>query len=128
MDAMLFLVGGLVIGIAHFKMELLIRGESFKVILGISVVLFLACPALILAGVCRSLPCGALLSPLISLGLFRLCRKIFLSRVKREPVDTFLDWRAGLAADRIFNVVFFVSASWLWILTALAAKLLAKLG
>lgn len=128
MNTLVILVGGLVIGIAHLKMDLLIRKDSYRIILGVSVVLFLLCPVLILTGTFRHPVCGALLSPLMSLGLFRVGRRVFLAHVGREPIDTFFNWREGPTADRIFNIVYFVLATWLWLFTPLAAKQLVNLG
>ena len=128
MRIFIILTGGIVIGIAHFKMELLIQKQSFRIILWASILLFLACLMLILTGAISDPIYGALISPLVSLGVFRLCRRIFLRRMGREPSDTFLNWQDSLAADRLFNVVFFVLASWLWIISPLAAKLLFRLA
>jgi len=117
-----------VIWIFIFKRELLIREESFRLILGLSVILFLVGILLHFTKVGRDSPCGALLSPLVSLGLFRLCRKIFLGRFKREAKDTYLIWDAGLAADRIFNIAYFSLAGLLLMLTTIGMLELAKAG
>ncbi len=128
MDIFYFFAGGLVILIANLKMELLIEKESFKLLLGVSVVLFLVGVALHFTEAGRTSTSGALLAPLISLTLFRLCRRVFVGRYHREPKDTFLHWGDGLAADKVFNVVYFVSATWLWMLVTIGMEELAKAG
>lgn len=112
--------------VALFKRELLIEKESFRLILGISIALFLAGLMLHFTEAGRDSSSGALLAPLLSLGLFRLCRKIFLKRYGREPRDTFFVWEAGLAADRFFNIAYFSLAGWLWMLAAIGMIELAK--
>jgi len=128
MDYFYVFTGMFVIGVAWFRMELLIWKESFRIILGISIALF--CTGLILhfTQAERASPYGALLTPLLSLGLFRLCRKFFISRFKHEPRDTYLNWEKGFGADQIFNVVYFVSAHLLLMLTIIGMMELAKAG
>jgi hypothetical protein len=128
MDILLFSVGGLVFVIALFKRELLVERESFRLILGISALLFIAGLALHFSAAWRDSNCGALLVPLISLGFYRLCRKIFLWLFKREPRDTYLDWSPGMGADRLFNIVYFVFGGWLWMLVTILMLELAKSG
>ena len=110
-----FSIGGLVFAIGIFKRDLLVRRDSFNIVLGLSIILSLAGLTLhfVTPGGCPG--SGALLSPLLSLGLFRLCPGMFLVRFKREPRDTWLNWESGMGADRVFNIVYFVSAGWLWI-------------
>ena len=72
--------------------------------------------------------CGALAIPLLSLGLFRLYRNVFLKRLKREPKDTFLNSEAGLGADMFFNFMFFVSAMFLGMFIAIGMIELSKVG
>lgn len=50
---------------------------------------------------------GALLAPLLTLAYFRLCRKLFLRLVKREPIDTAFNWTPGLVKDRAFAFAYF---------------------
>ena len=128
MNPLFFAIGGFVILIALCKRELLVEKESFRGILIISTALFLIGMVLHFMEAWRDSISGSLLSPLISLGLFRLCRRIFLNRFKREPKDTFLNWQAGMAPDRFFNVLYFVSASWLWAIIPFLTKQLAKVG
>lgn len=118
MDPIFFSIGGLVFAIGIFRRELLVQKETFRIILGVSVALFLAGLIIHFATPGRYPGSGALLSPLLSLGLFRLCRRVFLKRLKREPRDTWLNWDQGMGADRMFNILYFVSAGWLWILVA----------
>jgi len=44
----------------------------------------------------------ALASPLLHVLAFRRAYSLFLRVVHREPRDTFLNWKPGLAADRMF--------------------------
>lgn len=88
------------------KRELLIEKESFRLILGISIALFVAEFALHFTNVGRSPASGGLLCPLLSLLLYRLLRKWFIRWFKHEPRDTFLNWESGLAEERIFNILY----------------------
>lgn len=119
MNPLLFSVGGLVFVIGIFKRELLVQRNSFMIILAISVALFLA--GLVLHFAYNGLypGSGALLSPLVSLALYRCFFGIFVATYGRQPLDTWLDWREGMAPDRIFNILYFVTAGASW--TVLAA-------
>lgn len=128
MDLFYFCSGGLVFGIALFKRELLIVNTSFKILLLISVVLFLVGLALHFTQAAQDSTSGALLSPLLSLALFRIFRRIFLQRFKREPCDTWFNWQVGMGADRVFNIVYFVSALFVWMFTTVGMIELAKAG
>jgi O-antigen/teichoic acid export membrane protein len=128
LDPFYFVAGGFVFTLAWFKLNLLNEEQSFRLILVISVVLFLAGLVLHFTEFGRHSASGALLNPIVSLGLFRLCRRIFLRRLKREPRDTFLDWSPGMGADQLFNVVYFALGILLWILIPLGAERLAKAG
>ena len=127
-DLLYIFIGGFVIWIFIFKRELLIDEKSFRVILGISVALFIVGIMLHFTEAGRYSASGALLSPPVSLGLFRLCRKVFLRKFNREPKDTFLNWDAGLAADRVFNIVYGTLASLLGMIIAGGMLQLAKAG
>lgn len=118
MNPLLFSLGGLVFVVGIFRRELLIQRNSFIVILIISVALFLAGLVVHFAynGVCRG--SGALLSPLV-LALYRWFYHIFLTSYGRPPLDTWLDWREGMAPDRILNILYFVTGGFCW--TVLAA-------
>jgi hypothetical protein len=128
MDAIYFSIGGFVFAIAIFKRELLIQRGAVKIIFGVSVGLFIAGVILHFTGEGRDSTCGALLSPLLSLGLFRLCRRVFLKRYQREPNDSWLDWSEGMGADRVFNIVYFVTALWLWMVITIGMLELGKAG
>lgn len=118
MNPYYFSIGGLVWIIALFKRELLIERKTFRIILVISIALFLTGLVHYFTAAGRYPGSGALLSPLLSLGVFRLFRSIFLMRLKREPRDTWLNWGEGMGADRVFNIMYFVLAAWLWIFVA----------
>src|SRR5712664_2912063 len=89
--------------IALFKRELLVQKGSFRIILGASIALFVCSFGLHIAERNPGSFSGALLAPLLSLGLYRFYRVLFVKRVHREPRDTFLDWKSGLRGDRLFN-------------------------
>lgn len=116
-------IAGFVLTIAFFGRELLIKRGSLKVIFGVSLVLFVT--AVFLTIFMRGEPTlfPSLMNPLVSLGLFLLMRKLFVRWKNREPIDTFLDWRRGLAADRWFNILYFSLGTWLLFLLYIAANL-----
>lgn len=118
MEPIYFSIGGLVFAVGIFKRELLIQSQGLKIILGVSTALFLACLALHFRAPGQHPSSGALLCPLISLGLFHLFRRLFLWRFQREPKDTWLNWDPGQGPDRLFNILFFVLTGWLWIFLA----------
>lgn len=126
MDPFYFAIGGFVIVIAIFRREILIEQPTFGIVLALSAALFIVGLVLSFAEADRHSMSGALLCPLISLGLFRVLRHFFLQRFKHEPVDTFLNWGRGLAADRLFNIVYFVTASWLWMFLPFVINQLAN--
>lgn len=126
MNGLYFLLGGIVLIIAFFKRELLVNKKSFTVILALSVALFLVGFLLHIKGEGRGSASGALLFPLLSLGLYRLCRRAFIWRFKREPRDTAFDWSEGMGPDRIFNILFFVLSAWLMVLIAYFMTELSK--
>jgi hypothetical protein len=126
MDIIIFFIGGFVWYIALMKRELLIRSDSFRVILTISVMLFVAGAFLAFTRPSQDIGYGALLSPLMSLGLFRLFRKLFLMRYRREPRDTFMNWEADLGADRLFNIAYFMLAGLLWMVAPSCMEEVAK--
>ena len=72
MSAIYFSIGGLVFAIGIFNRDLLVRKESFRIILGVSVVLFLAGLIIHFTTPARYFGSGALLAPLLSLALFHL--------------------------------------------------------
>jgi hypothetical protein len=121
MDYIYVAIGGFVIYIALMKRELLIQKRSFRIILLLSITLFLAGlvdVAFYLVGRGRHFVSGALLCPLITLAQYRLSRRVFLKYVKREPKDTFFIWSGkDLGKDRLFNILYFVLAFWILGLT-----------
>jgi hypothetical protein len=114
MDYFYIFIGGFVIYTALLKKELLIQKRSFRIILLVSVILFLiglVDVALYLIGMGRYFVSGALLCPLITLAQYRLSRKVFLKYVKREPKDTFFIYSGkDLGKDRLFNILYFTLA------------------
>jgi hypothetical protein len=129
MDLIYILSGGFVVLIFILKMELLIETRSFRIIFWISLALFLLGLVLHFTEVGRRHTLsGSPVVPLITLGLFQLCRNVFLKRFDREPRDTFLNWSSGMVADRVFNIVYFAAAAWLWLLIPIGMDLLMKAG
>jgi hypothetical protein len=126
MNLFYFVIGGFVLLIFVFRSQLLIQEDSFKLILGISVVLFVA--GLTLHFIGREDGSGALLCPLISLGLYRLFRKVFLRCFKHEPRDTVFNWTRGMGEDRVFNILYFMFAFCLWVLLPFGMEQLVKVG
>lgn len=121
-------LGMLIAGLALFKRELLVERTSFIVVLLVSIVLFICGVIIHFSGGDRDSSCGALLTPLLSLGLYRGCRRLFLRVHEHEPNDTYLNWESGLGADRVFNIVFFGGTFLLFMLTTLGGIKLARAG
>jgi uncharacterized membrane protein len=128
MDFLYILVGGFVLGIILFRRNLLLETESFRIILGVSFLVFLAGLVLHFTEAGRYTMSGALLSPLLSLILFLICRRIFILCFKHEPQDTFLNFEAGKDEDRIFNIIYFTAGFCLVMLAAILMEELAKAG
>jgi hypothetical protein len=128
MDYLLFFSGLFVTCIALFKRELLVNRQSFQIILVFSLASFILAIALHFTEPGRRSSSGALLTPLISLGLYRFGRSIFVRRFNHEPRDTYMDWSPGMAADRVFNIVYFVVSFWLAMLTAIGMEELGNRG
>jgi len=109
-----FVIGGFVIYTFLLKRELLVQKISFRVILSASIILFLVGLvdlALFFMDKGRYFVSGALMCPLITLAQYRLCRRVFLKYVKREPKETFLVYSGkDLGKDRIFNILYFAIA------------------
>lgn len=132
MDYVYLAIGGFVVYTFLMKRELLIQKRSFRIILLVSVILFLAGlmdMTLYLAGGKRYFVSGALLCPLITLAQYWLSRRVFLKYVKREPKDTFFIWSGkDLGKDRLFNVLYFVPAFWILIFVIGGVERLALIG
>lgn len=113
-----------------FRRELLIENESFQIILGISILLFIAGVVLHFA-VTEETPgwmSGPLLVPLLSLFLFRLLRRLFLKWFKHEPRDTFFNWESGLGEDRVFNILYWILAFVMFMLAVALMEALTNAG
>ena len=125
----LYIFAGLFVNLIFlFNRNLLIETENFKLILGISIALFVGGVVLHFTDVGRFSASGALLCPLVSLLLFRLFRKLFIKWCKHEPRDTFHNWQSGLGEDRIFNIVYWVLTVWLGMFAIIGMEELAKAG
>jgi hypothetical protein len=114
--------------IALFDRDILIQKRSFRIILALSIIMFLAGVLLHLIGETASSLAGALFTPLLSLLIFRFCRRVFLKRYQREPRDTWFKWANGLGADRFFNIVYFASSIWLELLAMGTTMHMARSG
>ncbi|MDQ3007579.1 MAG: hypothetical protein M3R47_19625 [Chloroflexota bacterium] len=129
MDYLYFAIGGFVICAGIFKRDLLTQKRSFRLILLVSVALFLVGAVLHFTEVGRNSISGALLCPLITLAQYRLSRKVFLKYVKREPKDTFFIYTGkDLGKDRLFSLLYFIPATWLLMLVPVVMEKLAKAG
>lgn len=104
-------IAGFVWAIAFFDRRLLIKRESRETIFIISLALFVAAIVVPIFKLGEPVLFPSLMNPLLSLGLFLLLRKLFIRWKKREPLDTFMDWRRDLTADRLFNVLYFSLAT-----------------
>jgi hypothetical protein len=122
------LTGGLAIWSQILGIEILIKDSTFRFLLAISSVLFVIGVIFHYAPAGRQSTCGALLAPLPSLGLFRVCRKLFARWTGRDPKDTFLRWDRGLGPDQLFNVIYFILAFLLLVLTTIGMIELRKHG
>lgn len=119
MNPYYFAVGGFVFAIFVFKRELLVRRGSFAVILIAASALFVLGIILRINAEDKSSAAGALLVPLLSLLAYRLSRALFVRSMGRQPQDTYLNWSKGLAADRVFNILYVAVAGCIWIFTPL---------
>ncbi len=52
----------------------------------------------------------ALSSPIVHFWYFQLLRRLFIARMKREPVDVAINFNSGLMPDRIFAFSFVLGA------------------
>jgi len=127
MDYVYVFTGMFMSVIALFERDLLIQKRSFRMILGVSITLFLAGLLLHFTSAWDS-SCGALLTPLFSVVVFRICRRGFLRRYKQEPKDTWLNWTENMGAHRLFNIVYFGSSLLFELLAMGGMMKLAKVG
>ena len=127
MEPVYFFSGGLILIIFLIKRELLI-GDSRFIILILAVAMFLAGIALHFTASGRDSASAAFVCPLITLGVFQIARRMFYTKVKREPSDTFLNFKRGIGADAVFNVIFATLAALIWIFVPLLMHRLAKAG
>jgi hypothetical protein len=129
MDIIYIAAGQFVNLIFLFRRELLIEKESFKLILGASIILFVLGVVLHFTGDAgRYSTSGALLSPLPSLALYRFFHKLFVKWFKHEPRDTFFNWETGLGEDRIFNIAYGVLSSLFTLFAMSGMKSLTEAG
>ena len=110
MEKVYLALGGFVIAVALFKRELLFNPESHRIILIIAAVMFVVGAVLVFGQIQPNSAAGALMSPLFTDGLFWVMRKLFRWRFERDPRDTFMNWKPGMAADRFFNITYFTVA------------------
>ena len=115
------IAAGFVLIIAFYDRNLLIRPASRETIAIVSFALFAAAivASLVLPG---PVLFPSLMNPLLSLGLFLLMRKLFIRWKKREPLDTFMNWKRGLAADRLFNILYATLSVFLLLLLWIGAQ------
>lgn len=123
MDFVWIIIGGFVLFIGLGMREWLFDRRTRALIFCVSAALLVA--ALVLTAVTYKSPAlfPSLLNPSVSLGLFVVMHKGFVRWQKRDPKDTFMDWRRGLAPDRLFNILYFMLGIALWMLLCAAASL-----
>src|SRR5678815_2536838 len=123
MDFVWIIIGGFVLFIGLGVREWLFDRQTRVFIFCVSAALLVA--SLILTACTYKSPAlfPSLLNPSVSLGLFVVMHKGFVRWQKRDPKDTFMDWRRGLAPDRLFNILFFMLGIALWMLLCVAASL-----
>ena len=127
-DYLFIPIGLFIPAVVLFKRELLIEKPTVLILTVVSAVLFILGLALHFTDVGRFSSSGALLTPLMSLGFYRLSRRIFVKHIRHEPRDTYMNWSPGMAADRLFNIVFFMGCWLLAMLNAIGMEELAKRG
>ncbi|HEX2867537.1 MAG TPA: hypothetical protein VHO03_10875 [Ignavibacteriales bacterium] len=112
LDLTLFIVllGTFGLWIFGIKRELFIRPKSFKLILIISIVLFIMAYVLPVFDAFKNKPVNILKLPILALFLYRILRAFFRKMNDREPKDTFWvmhTWE-GIWADTVFNISFWL--------------------
>lgn len=127
-DYLFVAVGMFVPGVVLFKRELLVKVGPSGSIFAVSLALFILGIAFHFTDVGRHSLSGALLSPLMCFGLYKFLRNRFVAYAKHEPRDTYMDWTPGMAADRVFNIVYFSAAFLLTMFTATGMEELGKRG
>jgi len=123
MDFVWIIIGGFVLFIGLGVREWLFDRRTRGMIFSVSAALVVA--ALILTAFTYKSPAlfPSLLNPSVSLGLFVVMHKGFVRWQKRDPKDTFMDWRRGLGPDRLFNILYLMLSIVLWMLLCTAASL-----
>jgi hypothetical protein len=123
MDVVWIIIGGFVLFIGLSVRAWLFDRQTRAVIFGVTAALLVA--GLILTAATYKSPAlfPSLLNPSVSLGLFVVMHKGFVRWQKRDPIDTFMDWRRGLAPDRLFNILYLTLGLALWMLLCVAANL-----
>ena len=114
MDIVFFALGGFVIAVVLFRRQLLFEPESHRIIFGSAAAMFVVSTVLVFGKLQPNSKAGALMNPLVSIGLLWIMRKLFRQWFERDPVDTFMNRKAGMAADRFFNIIYFTLAFICW--------------
>jgi hypothetical protein len=127
-DLYYYCVGLSIFFIFGLKPGLLIEDATFKAVLAISSMIFVVGLALHFTAEASDSARGALLAPLLTLGYFRLLRKLFLRWVHREPIDTAFNWTPGLVKDRTFAFAFVFGSILITFVTIFGMERLAKAG
>jgi hypothetical protein len=108
----LIFIGLSILLVPIYKRELLIKKDSFKIILMISIISFLAALLFDLSNFDQKYwGVLSLYFPLYIVLSYRLIRKIFVRINKREPIDTAFDFKDITPwSDRLFNILYFTQA------------------
>lgn len=93
-----------------FKRELFISPKSFKILLVVSILLFISAYVLPLFDAFKNRPVNVLKHPIFALLLYRALRAFFREMNDREPKNTFwmMHWEKGIWADTMFNVSYWI--------------------
>lgn len=109
MDLGYIFIGLFVNIIFLFRIDWLIRRESYRIALGLSIALFIIGITVHYTNSNQFSASRALFAPLVSILIFRLLRKLFVMRLKREPQNAAYNSQSGLLWDRLFAMLYWIS-------------------
>jgi hypothetical protein len=127
-DIFYFGVGFFIIVIFGLKLDLLLDGVGFKIMLAIAGAALLVGIVIHFTAEAYDSSAGALFAPLPMLGYFWLLHRLFLKWTHREPIDTAMNFTPGLAKDRTFAFAFILGSMFIIFVAIFGAEALAKAG
>jgi hypothetical protein len=127
-NAFYFCIGFFIVVIFGYKLELLLKNFSFRVILIVSLVCFGMGIFVHFKGRASDSAAGLMFAPLIMLGYFCVLLKLFLKWAGREPINTVKNRTPGLAMDRVFAMGFVFGSLFIMLSMMVAAERLAIAG